>query len=142
MLSSSLGLPRWQGHGAQERMRWRWYEVDGLLGGSRKDPDSILWQSSLLLGLVDLLLSVTHKAATLLGGGCVAGLGGCVVGLGHVVWFEFGDQPVLKANSQDIFLFFCFVLAKPLSLSSPLPDPPLSYLHPWPLPLSTLVGFW
>ena len=101
MLRPSLGLPRWQGHGAQERMRWRWHKVGGLLGRRRKDPDAILWQGSLLLGLDQATgLGVRHKAATLLGGSTR------VVGLGHVVWFEFGDQPVLKANSQDIFLFF------------------------------------
>ena len=84
-------------------MRWRWHEVDGLLGRSRKDPDAILWQGSLLLGLDQASgLGVRHKAATLLG----VVLGGCVVRLGHLVWFEFGDQLVLKANSQDIFLFF------------------------------------
>ena len=99
MLGPSLGLPRWQGHGAQERMRWRRHKVGGLLSRRRKDPDAILWQGSLLLGLGQAhWFGVRHKAATL--------LGGCVVGLGHLVWFEFGDQLVLKANSQDIFLFF------------------------------------
>ena len=33
MLSPSLGLPLWQGHGAQERMPWRWHEGCTLFCG-------------------------------------------------------------------------------------------------------------
>ena len=124
MLRPSLGLPRWQGHGAQERMRWWWHKVGGLLGRRRKDPDAILWQGSLLLGLVDLLLSVRHKAATLLGGSTR------VVGLGHDDGFG-GVSTLLGIDLDQLILSVLIAdTTRPGSPEASVIPPELS---PWEL---------